>query len=67
MWVVEPILLSTPDLYTPGLVHCPHGTSGTFWPFLLALGRLMTQRGGECWCITVGVGVGVPVCVWICV
>lgn len=67
MGVVEPILLPTPDLYTPGLVHCPHGTSGTFWSLLLALGRLITQRGGECRYIAVGVGVGVPVCAWICV
>lgn len=53
MRVVEPILLPTPDLYTPGLVHCPHGTSGNFWPLLLALGRLITKRGGEYRCITV--------------
>ena len=44
MWVVESILLPTPDLYTPGLVHCPHGTSGTSWPLLLALGRLITEK-----------------------
>lgn len=43
MGVVEPILLSTPDLYTPGLVHCPHRTLGNFRPLLLALGRLFTH------------------------
>ena len=65
MRVVEPILLPSPNLCASGLVHCPQGTSGTFWPLLLALGTLITQRGGKCCCMTVGMGV--PVCAWICV
>lgn len=65
MGVAEPILLPTPDLYTPGLVHCPQGTSGTFSALFLALGRLITQRGGKCRYIAVGVGV--PVYAWMCV
>lgn len=39
MRVVEPILLLTPDLYTTGLAHGPHGTPGSFQHLLLALGR----------------------------
>lgn len=71
MWVVKPILLPSPDLCAPGLVHYTHGTSGNFWPLLLALGTLITQRGGKCWvyhcgctCVCLGMCVHcVPLCV----